>query len=100
MELIPARVVEICPVFVVEICPVLVVEICPVFVVEICPVFVVEICPDFANVVADRAVTNNAAQITDLRVFIVLLLVIRVRGTWSAWKFAAKPFFQADLSNK
>ena len=56
---------------VVEICPVLVVEICPDLVVEICPVLVVEICPDFANVVADRAVTNNAAHITDLRFFIV-----------------------------
>ena len=63
MEIIPARVVEICPDLVVEICPDLVVEICPVLVVEICPVF--------ANVGADRAVTNNAAQITDLRFFIV-----------------------------
>jgi len=70
MEIIPARVVEIWPVFVVE--------ICPVFVVEICPVFVVEICPDLAVTnVGHRAVTNNAAQVTLLRFFIVLLLVIR-----------------------
>ena len=76
------RVVEMTPVRVVEITPERfpVVEITPVFVVEITPALVVEMTPVFANVVADRAVTNNAAQITDLTFFIVLLLVIRSQG--------------------
>ena len=72
------RVVEMTPVRVVEITPerLPVVEITPVFVVEITPALVVEITPVFANVVADRAVTNNTAQIADLKFFILLLLVI------------------------
>ncbi len=70
----PVRVVEITP----ERLPV--VEMTPVFVVEITPALVVEMTPLFANVVTDRAATNNAAQIADLRFFIVLLLVIRNQG--------------------
>ena len=86
--MIPVRVVEIVPVLRVVIDPVEVVEIIPVLVVEIVPVLVVEIVPVFANVVADRAATNNAAQTTDLRFFIAMLLVIpKVRdtrvGLWS-----------------
>ena len=61
----PVRVVEITP----ERLPV--VEITPVFVVEITPALVVEMTPVFANVVTDRAVTNNTAQIANLRFFIV-----------------------------
>jgi len=76
------RVVEMTPVRVVEITPerLPVVEITPVFVVEITPALVVEMTPVFANVVTDRAVTKNAAQIATLRFFIVLLLVIRNQG--------------------
>ena len=100
MEIIPARVVEICPDLVVEICPDLVVEICPDLVVEIWPVFVVEIWPDLvvAKVVADKAVTNNVAQITDLRFFIVLLLDSS-QGYLVGLEIAAKPFFR-PTSNK
>ena len=47
---------------------------------EIMPARVVEICPVLAATnVGHRAVTNNTAQETDLRFFIVLLLVIRSR---------------------
>lgn len=67
------RVVEMTPVRVVEITPerLPVVEITPVFVVEITPALVVEITPVFANVVAERTVTNNTAQIADFRFFII-----------------------------
>jgi hypothetical protein len=84
-----------------EIIPARVVEICPVFVVEICPVFVVEICPDLAATnVGHRAVTNNAAQVTDLRFFIALLLMIRSQVLfWSAWEFAAKPLLKPTSDN-
>ena len=77
-----ARVVEMTPVRVVEITPerLPVVEITPVFVVEITPALVVEMTPLFAKVVAYRAVTNNTAQIANLRFFIVLLLVIQNQG--------------------
>jgi hypothetical protein len=51
-------------------------EIVPVRVAEIVPVLVAEMVPVFANVVVNRAATNNAAQTTALRVFIALLLVI------------------------
>ena len=64
------------PVRVVEMVPVRVVEMVPVLVVEMVPVLVVEMVPVFANVVADRAVTNKVAQKIDLRFFIALLLVI------------------------
>ena len=64
------------PVRVVEIVPALVVEMVPVLVVEIVPALVVEMVPVFAIVLADRDVTNNAAQTTDFRFFIALLLVI------------------------
>jgi len=74
VEIVPVRVVEIVPV---RVLPLTVVEIVPVLVVEIVPALVVEMVPVFANVVADRVVTNNAAQTTDLRFFIALLLVIR-----------------------
>lgn len=70
----PVRVVEIVPSGVID--PVEVVEMVPVLVVEIVPDLVVEMVPVFANVVADRDVTNNAAQTTALRFFITLLLVI------------------------
>jgi hypothetical protein len=39
--------------------------------------------PVLANVVVNRAVTNNAAQTTALRFFIALLLVIRKSGVLS-----------------
>lgn len=85
VEIIPVRVVEIVPL---RLEPFAVVEIVPVLVVEIVPVLVVEMVPVFANVGADRAVTNNAAQTTDLRFFIALLLVIRKSGVvGSAWSF-------------
>ena len=79
-ELMP--VVEMTPVRVVEITPerLPVVEITPAFVVEMTPALVVEMTPDLANVVADRAETNNTVQITDFRFFIVLLLVIQNQG--------------------
>ena len=88
----PNRVAEIVPVRVAEIIPVLevpVAEIVPVRVAEIVPALVAEMVPVLANVVADRAITNNAAQITDLTFLIALLLVIRKSGvTGSAWRFA------------
>ena len=62
--MVPVRVVEIIPV------RLLVVEIVPVLVVEIVPALVVEIVPVFANVVADTAITNVAAQTIDLRLLI------------------------------
>ena len=69
----PVPVVEIVPVRAV---PLAVVEIVPVLVVEIVPVFVVEMVPVFPKVVADRAVPNNAAQMIDFTLFIVVLLVM------------------------
>ncbi len=81
VEMTPVLVVEMTPVLVVEMTPVLVVEMTPVLVVEMTPVLVVEMTPVFANVVvADRAVSNNTAQIAGLRFLIVLLLVIRNQG--------------------
>jgi hypothetical protein len=64
VELTPVRVVEITP----ERLPV--VEMTPLLVVEITPALVVEMTPGFANVVTDRAVTNNTAQIADLKYLI------------------------------
>ena len=78
--MMPVRVVEIVPVRVVEMVPVLVVEIVPALVVEMVPALVVEIVPVFANVVTEKAVTNNVAQTTDLRFFIALLLMIESQG--------------------
>lgn len=74
----PVRVVEIVPSGVID--PVEVVEMVPVLVVEIVPALVVEMVPGFAYVAADKDVINNAAQITALRFFIALLLVIRSQG--------------------
>jgi hypothetical protein len=67
VEIVPVRVVEIVPVRVLRLT---VVEMVPVFVVEMVPLLVVEMVPVFPNVVADRAVTNSAAQTNDLRFFI------------------------------
>jgi len=75
--MVPTRVVEIVPVREV---PVAVVEIVPVLVVEIVPALVVEMVPVFPKAVADKAVTNMAAQTIDLTFFIALLLVIRQSG--------------------
>ena len=77
VEIVPVRVVEIVPV---RLLPLAVVEIVPVLVVEIVPALVVEMVPVFAIVVAERAATNNAAQTTELRFFIALLLVILSPG--------------------
>ena len=77
VEIVPVRVVEIVPV---RLVPLTVVEIVPVLVVEIVPALVVEMVPVFANVVADKAATNNAAQTNELRFFTALLLVIRSPG--------------------
>lgn len=71
VEIVPVRVVEIVPV---RVLPLTVVEMVPVLVVEMVPLFVVEMVPVFPNVVAARAVTNNAAQTNNLRFFISLLL--------------------------
>ena len=60
--------------------PVLVVEMTPVLVVEMTPVLVVEMTPVFAIVEADIAKSNVAAQMMDLRFFIVLLLMLNSRG--------------------
>ena len=84
--MVPVRVAEIVPCRGV---PLPVAEIVPVRVAEIVPALVAEIVPVFANVVVNRAVTNNAAQTTALRFFIALLLVMRKSGvTGSAWRFA------------
>ena len=76
----PVLVVEMTPVLVVEMTPVLVVEMTPVLVVEMTPVLVVEMTPVFAIVEADIAKSNVAAQMMDLRFFIVLLLMLNSRG--------------------
>lgn len=94
VEIVPVRVVEIVPRGVIA--PVEVVEIVPVLVVEIVPALVVEIVPVFANVVADREVTNNATQTTDLRFFIALLLVIRSQGYWNRLGGSPLSLLQAD----
>lgn len=83
MEIVPVRVVEIVPL------RGAVVEIVPVRVVEMVPVLVVEMVPVFAKVGADTAITNIAVQISDLRFFIALLLVMQKSGViGSAWRFA------------
>ena len=73
--MIPARVVEIVPARPAETVPTAVVEIVPVLVVEMVPAFVVEIVPPLAKAGADIAKTNITDHITDLKFFIVLLLV-------------------------
>ena len=71
VEIVPVRVVEMVPV---RLGPLPVVEMVPILVVEMVPALVVEIVPVFANVVADTAITNIAAQTIFLRFFIALLL--------------------------
>jgi len=71
VEIVPIRVVEMVPV---RLGPLPVVEMVPILVVEMVPALVVEIVPVFANVVADTAITNIAAQTIFLRFFIALLL--------------------------
>jgi hypothetical protein len=92
--MVPVRVVEIVPVREV---PVAVVEIVPVLVVEIVPAFVVEMVPVFPQVVADIAVTNNAAKTINLTFFIVLLLVIRRSGLLNRPESLVARAFYADL---
>jgi hypothetical protein len=91
--------VKALPVRVVEITPVLVVEITPVLVVEITPVLVVEITPLFASAGADTARTNMADHTTDLRFFIVLLLVDLDVGNLVGSKIRLLSISLADLSN-
>ena len=76
-EIVPVRVAEIVPV---RGTPVPVAEIVPTRVAEIVPALVAEMVPLLANVVADRAITNNAAQTAALTFFIALLLVIESQG--------------------
>jgi hypothetical protein len=73
------RVVEIVPILPLE-DPVAVVEIVPVLVVEIVPALVVEMVPVFAKMVAERLMTSTAAQATDFKFFIVLLLLAERQG--------------------
>ena len=60
--------------------PVLVVDIVPVWVVGIVPVRVVAIVPDLPKLLTDKAKTNVIAQVADVSVFIVSLLVILNQG--------------------
>jgi hypothetical protein len=56
------------------------------------PVLVVEMTPVFAIVEADIAKSNVAAQMMDLRFFIVLLLMLNSRGvTWSVLSSFGRP---------
>lgn len=89
VEIVPVRVVEIVPVRVV---PLTVVEIVPVLVVEIVPALVVEIVPVFPKAVAETAPSNSVAQMTNLMVFITLLLRIEVRVHGSALVSVTRPF--------
>ena len=71
LNCVPELVTEIVPVRgvvlpVTEIVPVRVTEMVPALVTEMVPVLVTEIVPVLANVVAERLITNNAAQATDL----------------------------------
>jgi hypothetical protein len=52
----------------------------PVFVVEMVPALVVEMVPVFAIAVADKATTNNAAQTTDLKFFMLCSWLFEGQG--------------------
>jgi hypothetical protein len=92
-EIVPVRVAEIVPVFEV---PVPVAEIVPTRVAEIVPALVAEMVPVLAKVVADRTVTNNAAQIMVFRFFISSLLEFKIQGYWVGLEFRPLSFLQAD----
>ena len=84
-EIVPVRVAEIVPVREV---PLPVAEIVPVRVAEIVPALVAEMVPVLANVVANRAITNNAAQTTDLTFFIAFAPGDRRQGYWVGLEIA------------
>ena len=98
VEIVPVLVVEIVPVRLLDTVPVAVVEIVPVLVVEIVPDLVVEIVPVFPNTGTEAAMTRIPTQTMDLRIFIVLLLVLKPSGVWSALRLRLS-LLLADLGN-
>ena len=93
VEMVPVRVVEMVPAAVVEMVPALVVEMVPALVVEIVPALVVEIVPPLENAVTETESVKSTAAKVGLNLFMIRLLVKKVRGWWSAHKnLPAKPF--------
>lgn len=68
------------PTLVVEMVPDLVVEIVPILVVEMVPDLVVEIVPLLAKAGEHTAITNTVLAMIALRLFMVLLLVLKGLG--------------------